>query len=243
MNTSQTSQDVPQLDASGTPPSRADKSRISRDAPILKEHLDQLFPPLNFPPELSTRILTHSSHPDAAHSHNARLSFIGRRVLQTYLLLFLHDASSLRPAHEYELIAERTLNTYVLGEYLAPRWNLGKVLKWTPATNALAASASGDRNLKAVLEKLGPENGRSIGLYKVQGTAVEAIVGGVFHQFGGSIAHRLFHTRVLPSLLLPGNPQGLSDVFHYDAKKVCEIMGGENGALVIRDDTSQALSP
>lgn len=189
--------------------------------------------------------------------------FIGRRVLQTYLLLFLNSASSLRPTHDFDHLSERALNTYVLGEHLAPRWNLGKVLKWTPATNMLLQSASGDSNLKAVLEKLGPDTGRSIGLYKVQGTAVEAIVGGVFHQFvsqasfypslcanllylksqGGQIAHRLFHTRVLPSLLLSGNHQGLSDAFHYDAMQVCESMGGENGALLVENDPSPASSP
>lgn len=46
-------------------------SRFSR-------HLNEQFPPLNFPPDLARRILTHGSHTKArADGHNARLSFIG----------------------------------------------------------------------------------------------------------------------------------------------------------------------
>lgn len=88
MSTSRVSENASQMGESKIPHSRADKSRINHDAPILKEHLDQLFPPLNFPPELATRILTHSSHPDAAHSHNARLSFIGAQLCGFSVLSF-----------------------------------------------------------------------------------------------------------------------------------------------------------
>lgn len=40
-------------------------------------HLNGLFPPLQFPPELAKRMLTHRSHPSARHGHNGRLSFMG----------------------------------------------------------------------------------------------------------------------------------------------------------------------
>jgi hypothetical protein len=41
-------------------------------------HLNEQFYPLQFPPELARRILTHGSHQRAAiNGHNARLSFIG----------------------------------------------------------------------------------------------------------------------------------------------------------------------
>jgi len=43
----------------------------------LAEHLNGLFHPLQFPPELARRILTHASHPAAINGHNARLSFMG----------------------------------------------------------------------------------------------------------------------------------------------------------------------
>jgi hypothetical protein len=46
-------------------------SRFSR-------HLNGQFPPLDFPPDLARRILTHGSHAKArTDGHNARLSFIG----------------------------------------------------------------------------------------------------------------------------------------------------------------------
>ena len=43
----------------------------------LAEHLNTVFSPLQFPPELASRILTHASHPDAKLRHNGRLSFVG----------------------------------------------------------------------------------------------------------------------------------------------------------------------
>ncbi|KAI0922725.1 hypothetical protein AcV5_009622 [Taiwanofungus camphoratus] len=207
-----------------------------------EEHLNRLFPPLQFPPELAARILTHGSHPDAAQRHNARLSFIGRRVLQSYLLLFLHASPALRPAHAYDLVAARALNTYVLGEHVAPRWSLGTVVKWSPARPAPLAAAAGrgarmseeqEQEHAGILARLGRDTSRSVGLFKVQGTTVEAVVGGVFHQFGGSVAHRLFHTRVLPHILLPGSPDGLHDAFHESALAICSQMGGLDGALVV----------
>ena len=49
---------------------------------------------------------------------------------------------------------------------------------------------------------------------------------------GGRVAHRLFHTRMLPHLLLPGSPFGLPDVLHGDALRAAEYYGGLNGPLV-----------
>ncbi|KAI0080301.1 hypothetical protein K474DRAFT_1658017 [Panus rudis PR-1116 ss-1] len=201
------------------------------DSSKLVSHLNELFSPLQFPPELAARILTHASHKDAIVSHNARLSFIGRRVLKTYLLLYIHSSPSLHPSHDYDQILERTLNTYILGEHVAPKWSLNHVLKWTPV-NIGSKVNSGD------VSRLDPKLSRSVGLYKVMGTAVEAVVGGVYHQFGGSVAHRLFHTRVLPHLLLPGRPEGLHDAFHAHALEICEQMGGENGPLVLTNEGS-----
>ena len=90
----------------------------------------------------------------------------------------------MKPGYDYEHIIERALNTYVLGEFVAPQWQLGKVMKWTPATQSDSLSAD---PMSAV--QLGREASRSIGLYKVQGTAVEAVVGGVFHQFVSGRIH------------------------------------------------------
>jgi hypothetical protein len=41
------------------------------------DHLNGVFPGLQFPPELARRILTHASHQTATNGHNASLSFIG----------------------------------------------------------------------------------------------------------------------------------------------------------------------
>ena len=179
-----------------------DSTLSSADGPgasRLAGHLNTVFSPLTFPPELAARILTHSSHRDAAVSNNTRLSFIGkkpvstcsmhayscyagRRVLNSYLMLFLHSAPSISSEHDYELIAERTLNTYVLGEHVAPKWELGRVLKWSPVkTHPEVEGVAGDYS------KLSPKVTRTVGLYKVQGSAVEAVVGGIYHQFVSSV--------------------------------------------------------
>jgi hypothetical protein len=151
----------------------------------MKAHLDGLFAPLEFPTELARRILTHASHRDAVSGHNQRLSFIGaspssslrtrqltrprppgRRVLESYFLLFLHSAplpANAKP--DYARLAERNIHTYVFGEHVGNGWALGNVMRWTPPGKG--------RNGKAA----------SIGLYRIAGTAMEALVGGVYHQF------------------------------------------------------------
>jgi hypothetical protein len=166
--------------------------RLSTDT-----HLNNLFPPLQFPPELSTRLLTHGSHKSATTGHNSRFSFIGmfsqsvawnntnthsgRRVLESYLLLFLQSSPSLNHTHDLDLISSRTLNTHILGEHVAPKWDLGRVLRWAPPV------PTGSLNLNHAYgqpsAELHPATARSVGLYKVLGEAVQAVVGGVFHQF------------------------------------------------------------
>ncbi|KAF8881212.1 hypothetical protein BD779DRAFT_1445729 [Infundibulicybe gibba] len=217
-----TTEDGSHFDDGGYPSSsREPESRFA-------EHLNGLFP-LQFPPELARRILTHGSHPAAIHGHNAGLSFMGRRVLESYLLLYLSSSPALRPTHDLELIVSRALNTYVLGENVGSLWGLGRALRWTPTVPANKLQAKIDQ--QALL--------RNVGLYKVQGDAVAAVVGGIFHQFGGSVAHRVFHTRLLPNLLLGRRPEGLPEVFHAGVLEMAERMGGKDGSLLI-DSTARS---
>ena len=44
------------------------------------------------------------------------------------------------------------------------------------------------------------------------------------------MAHRVFHTRLLPCMLVKG---ALHEAFHRDALLVCDRMGGPEGRLVI----------
>ncbi|OAX41974.1 hypothetical protein K503DRAFT_767213 [Rhizopogon vinicolor AM-OR11-026] len=216
------------------------------DSATFATHLNNLFPSLHFPPELAQRILTHGSHKTAVHGHNGRLSFVGRRVLESYYLLFLHSAARNQPQHDYELLSSRTLNTYLLGEHIAPRWSLGRNLRWTPTVsqdlirthkNISSAKQSADTELENALT-VNPGIVRSVGLYKVMGDAVQAVVGGVYHQFGGSVTHRLFHTRILPHILLPGKAEGVPSEFHHKALALCERMGGVDGNLLVQEPTS-----
>ena len=73
-------------------------------------------------------------------------------------------------------VAYRTLFSNLLGEKVGSAWNLSKVMLWTPAV-------PGQQQFK------GKEVDRSefipgrAGLYKVQGVTVEAVMGGIFHQY------------------------------------------------------------
>jgi hypothetical protein len=94
-----------------------------------------------------------------------RLSTAGRRVLEAYTMLFLHSMGPKADAN-WAASAERILSTHSFGQHIAPRWQLAKHIRWTPPTPNGGFGKS-----------------ETIGLYKVAGTAVEAIVGAVFHQF------------------------------------------------------------
>jgi hypothetical protein len=146
---------------------------------------------------------THVSWERGVHGHNGRLGFVGRRVLHTYLLLFLHEctlaprshtppknapippSSRLRPSslsagglvkpltESYDDISEKLLNTYMLGEHVGAAWELEQIMRWTPAIAELD-----------LLQAQSPDTVlRSSGLYKVRGAAVEGVMGGIFHQF------------------------------------------------------------
>ncbi|KAG2078227.1 hypothetical protein BDR04DRAFT_1131958 [Suillus decipiens] len=226
---------------------------IPEDSTQFAAYLNNVFPSLHFPPELAQRILTHGSHKTAVHGHNGRLSFVGRRVLESYYLLFLHSVARNQNQHDYEYLSSRALNSYLLGEHVAPRWSLGRILRWTPTVSqdVLLAhknvkKSSAKQPVEAELENALMENPgivRSVGLYKVMGDAVQSVMGGVYHQFGGSVAHRLFHTRVLPHILLPDKAEGVPVEFHHQALAICERMGGVDGNLLVQELASKrALS-
>jgi len=208
---------------------RVDYSTMRAPSPIFVEHLNSLFPELQFPMELARRILTHSSHPAAIYGHNAGLSFMGRRVISAYLYLLLASSPNLKPSDDIEAIVSRTLNTYVLGEHLGSRWGLGRVMRWTPTLKAERVKDADVALLKGA------------GLYKVQGDAVAAVMGGIFEQFGASTAHRVFHTRVLPHILISSPNAGLPEAFHGDARSACNRFGGMQGPLVVDTTTLPPL--
>jgi len=217
---------------------------LSEDDTRFVSHLNSVFPSLEFPPELAKRLLTHGSHKAAIHGHNGRLGFIGRRVLESYFLLFVHEVTQGRSHHDYDVLVSRALNTYLLGEHVAPQWSLGRALRWVPTvsqdTLRTVQLQKSDAELEDALTA-SPGILRSVGLYKVMGEAVQAVIGGVYHQFGGSVAHRLFHTRILPHILLPERSSGVPAEFHARALQICERMGGTEGDLSY--DTKRLPTP
>jgi hypothetical protein len=107
------------------------------------------------------------------YEHHRPIMLTGRRLLESYLLLLLTSSSALHAKHDVEDIVSRTLNTYVLGEHVGPVWGLGRVLRWTPTVSAHKLRP--DEDQKELL--------KSVGLYKVQGDAVAAVMGGIYQQF------------------------------------------------------------
>ena len=67
--------------------------------------------------------------------------------------MFVHSSPALQPDHDYEKIAERALNSYALGEHVAPqstrdaRFSGGIVYRYggTIDFDSVAASVAGDR--------------------------------------------------------------------------------------------------
>lgn len=173
-------------------------------------------------------------------------SCVGRRVIESYLLLFLNSSSALKGTHDLDAILNRTVNSYILGEHVGSSWGLGRALRWTPAVPASQVSSITHDSRKLL---------RGVGFYKVQGDTVAAVIGGIYHQFvslrysftlkyrardcwtlkqGATVAQRVFHTRMLPKLFLERSSEGLPDVFHADALAICQRMGGPDAQLLPR---------
>ncbi|KAH7105238.1 ribonuclease-III-like-domain-containing protein [Auriculariales sp. MPI-PUGE-AT-0066] len=189
-------------------------------------HMCKIFAPLKFPADLAMRMITHASYRGGQYGHNTRLSFLGRRTLQSYLRLFVLSASAPTPEssatdalcnpfqfpfEDLDDWCDDVLNTYKLGEHVGGAWALENIMQWTPAI-------------------IPRQEGRGFlhgsGLYKVRGTAVESIIGGIYHQHGGTVALRAFHTRVLPHLQI-----FLKEPLRSHARLRLEQMGGKDGLL------------
>ena len=85
-----------------------------------------------------------------------------------------------------------TLNTNILGEYVGPEWGVGRVIRWQPAAPA--------HKLVDIDKEVDVR--RQVGLYKVQGEAVEAILGGIYFQFVSNVSVP-YVIQVMLSILYP----------------------------------------
>lgn len=90
-------------------------------------------------------------------------------MIEVYFLMFLHSCPNVDVGVNYATITSNALNTYVLGRHVALEWGIGGVLRWKSVEDPSTVSQG--------------ENKGYVGSYKVFGTTVEAIFGGVYHQF------------------------------------------------------------
>lgn len=150
--------------SSSYPPPPLPSSTSSTTPQVAQAYLSNLFslpPSRQFNPALALQILTHKSyrfaHPvrhsqslseaqspiaqESSAPHNARLAFLGRRALSTYLALFVHEAygssGALREQGsdflrgkelEERLTALRHVNN--LGRMVGGEWRVEDVLRW-----------------------------------------------------------------------------------------------------------------
>ncbi|KAG8995968.1 hypothetical protein FRB90_012863 [Tulasnella sp. 427] len=189
-------------------------------------HLKNLFPGLEFPTTSIRKVITHPSWKAGTEGHNNRLAFLGRRVLNSSLVMFLHEArlvgsreagassesifNSQESEMSYQAVVDSVLDSYPLGGQVGRPWNVDRITRWISA-----------------LPQNAPETAKSSGKNAARAATIEAIVGFVFHQYGATTAHRLFHTQVLPHLKPLLEPSLQS---HVDT--VCARLGGPNGSLL-----------
>ncbi|EAU82130.1 hypothetical protein CC1G_09589 [Coprinopsis cinerea okayama7 len=212
------------------PATGASRWKDDWDPQALQDHLNNLFAPLKFPQEVAQRVLTHGSHGAArVHGHNAGYQFMGRRVIESYLFMFLNASKALKPKHDLEALASHALNPGLLGETVGTKWGYGQVVQWLPAVSRKELENAQD------IEKAW----KRIGFYKIQGDAVVATLGAVYQQYGASIAHKLFHTRILPELFVPG---GLPPEFQKEALALASQLGGTTRPLTKSFYQSQSPS-
>ncbi|KAF8954895.1 hypothetical protein BDZ97DRAFT_1907982 [Flammula alnicola] len=184
-----------------------------------EEYLNRLFSPLRFP----------QNHHLARKGHSAGLSFIGASTSAFYLpLSFPPSSPNLASTDDIEDIASCALHTNLLGEHVGHEWGVGRVVVWQPSIPSN----------KSLQDKTDLEVLRAAGLYKIQGETIQAIMGAVYHQHGASVAHRVFHTRLLPHILVKG---GLPKQFHKDVESICARMGGPDGPLLLVEDETQKV--
>ncbi|KZO98603.1 hypothetical protein CALVIDRAFT_562048 [Calocera viscosa TUFC12733] len=212
------------------------KRRVHPSAPATGQEVvdffGKLFPPLKFPEELALRIVTHTSWMGGMEGHHSRFVFLGRRALRASTFMFLQSAEVHQPKSKYDMptwddtAANAALNlvdTRVLGKEVGRVWELERVMRWVPVM------PDSTTDTQRVL--------LSSGLLKVRGATVEAVIGGLVHQYGALVAHRAFLTRVLPHLT-----QLLPSPHRAAAKRVIEHMGGVNAPLALSSkETSEEV--
>lgn len=179
------------------------------------EFLKKLLPPLDFSSKLVRRIITHPSWKAGVEGHNTRLSFMGtlypclssalylhifllagRRALNAYLVLFLHDAriKSAGPSApskfnhpqsevNYQAIVDFVLSDYQLGHNVGKAWKVDRVMRWISAVVSVQVGKH-SLVLKLFMQPdTATEKVKSTGRNAVRAETVEAIIGGVLHQY------------------------------------------------------------
>ena len=118
-------------------------------------------------------------------------------MLHSCMMLFLATSpAAADPSHDFEEITARALNTYVLGQHVALS------TRWQPAVNPsitihpqIQSKYGSEKDAELALAlRAHPILPKSVGLYKVMGEGVQAIVGGTYHQFVSTSNFLSIHT-------------------------------------------------
>lgn len=146
-------------------------------------HLQSLLAPLDLssplPPSLAERIVTHRTAAGRLGNHNGRLAFYGRRVLHFHLATHMHAQGHVSHSQLESMLAPIELGRAGgVGQAL----QLEQVMRWRPA---LPASAPQDTV------------GRSSGLWRLRGEAVQSLQGAVWSHYVRALAYQYEFSCVL----------------------------------------------
>ncbi|KAI5452334.1 hypothetical protein NCC49_000896 [Naganishia albida] len=232
----------PSQPTSSKPPAVSSKTTTPESASTYLSSLLSLPPKRAFPPQLALQILTHKSY-RASHllgygshirnpgvqdpgcaPHNARLAFLGKRALVSYLLMFLHQQSlslttgrtatlnglqlgeELGKEHALEDKVANLTHGMNLGREVGRAWGVGEVMRWQDNWTDPVAQQNGSLT--------------------VQGETVNAIIGGTLMYFGSPAAHRLFHLEVLPRLERQFSSEVVREAIKAQRKVAEGVFGG-----------------
>lgn len=133
---------------------------------------------------------------------------------------------------DHSRIVARVLNTHPLGEHVASHWRLQDVMRWVPALDLTVGQRVHTNSLERQSRRLLEGGITSICQSRSFCTTSSLADAGVDYAQEGWVTHRLFPTRVILHLFLPGSPFELPDVLHVDALRSATYYSGLNGPSV-----------
>ncbi|KDN44498.1 hypothetical protein K437DRAFT_224959 [Tilletiaria anomala UBC 951] len=238
------------------PPGLSDRSITPQTSveELQDELRNSILPGFPLPDSVALQMVSHESwdYGKSLGGHNRRLSFLGRRALKAFLMMFFHCALASPPASSSSTTAsQRTkanelvfaadarvidelLHTSALGQGAGSSLRLERVMRWTPALLPPSSSTQGPQSNQA----------RESGLFKIRGICLEAIVGAIYHQHGAHMAQLFFQSQILPVLQSKNGdwPRDVPSFVREEALKAADRATSTLNDIIAKRDRANASS-